>query len=366
MKSVGGRIKWLLLAVALVLSACGKKNDNVVNVYNWSDYIAPETVKNFEAKYGIKVNYDVFDSNEVVQTKLLAGSTGYDLVVPSAQFMARQIKAGVFGKLDKTQLKNLGNLDPDIMKTVAAYDPGNEHAVPYLWSTDGIGYNVDKINSIMPDAPIDSWKLVFDPTYAAKFKDCGISLLDAAAEMRSLVLIYLGKDPNSQNGDDLKLVEEQLNKIRPFIRKINSSQYIEDLANGDLCIAIGYSGDVLQSRDRAREAGKGINIAYSLPKEGSVISFDMMAIPADAKHVKNALLFMDYLMQPEVAAANSNAVHYPNGNLASEKLIKPEVKSDPNVFPTPAVRNRLAPELPTNDDYERLLTRMWTRFQTGQ
>ncbi len=313
MKSAGRGLKWALLAGMLVMSACGKKNDNVLNVYNWSDYIAPDTVKNFESKYGIKVNYDVFDSNEIVQTKLLAGSTGYDIVVPSAQFMARQIKAGVFGKLDKTQLKNLNNLDPDIMKTVAAYDPGNEHAVPYLWSTDGIGYNVDKIKAIMPDAPVDSWKLVFDPQYAAKFKDCGISFLDAPAEMRSLVLIYLGKDANSQNADDLKQVEETLAKIRPYIHKINSSQYIEDLANGDLCIAIGYSGDVLQSRDRAREAGRGINVAYSLPKEGSVISFDMMAIPADAKHVKNALLFIDYLMQPEVIADISNTKHYPNG-----------------------------------------------------
>ena len=361
-----GCLKWSIFVLAVLLAACGKSNDEkVLNVYNWSDYIAPDTVKNFEVKYGIKVNYDVFDSNDVVQTKLLAGDTGYDIVVPSAQFMARQINAGVYQKLDKEQLKNLGNIDPDIMKTVAIYDPGNKHAVPYMWSTDGIGYNVDKIKAILPDAPVDSWKLVFDPQYAARFKDCGISFLDAAAEMRSLVLIYLGKDANSQNPDDLKLVEETLNKVRPYIRKINSSQYIEDLANGDLCIAIGYNGDVMQSRDRAMEAGKGINVAFSLPKEGSVISFDMMGIPADSKHVKNALLFMDYLMQPEVAAANSNAVHYANGNVASEKFIKESMKSDPNMFPPPATRNKLIPELPTNDDYERSLSRMWTRFQTG-
>jgi len=366
MKPVVGGLKWALLIGVLALSACGKKNDNVLNVYNWSDYKATDTVENFESRYGIKVNYDVFDSNDVVQTKMLAGSTGYDIVVPSAQFMARQIKAGVYRKLDKSQLKNLGNLDPDIMKAVAVYDPGNEYAVPYLWSTDGIGYNVDKIKSIMPDTPVDSWKLVFDPQYAAKFKDCGISFLDAPAEMRSLVLIYLGKDANSQNAEDLKLVEEMLSKIRPFIRKINSSQYIEDLANGDLCIAVGYSGDVRQSHNRAKEAGKGIDVAYSLPKEGSVISFDMMVIPADAKHVKNALLFIDYVMQPQVIADVSNEVHYPNGNLASEKLIREDVKSDTNVFPTAEVRKRLSPELPTNDEYERSLSRMWTRFQTGQ
>lgn len=369
---------------ALMLAACGKKEpapapaapaagaavatdaEKVLNVYNWSDYIGEDTVKNFEAKYGIKVNYDVFDSNEVVETKLLAGNTGYDLVIPSAQFMERQIKAGVFQKLDKSLLKNVGNMDPNIMQRVALHDPNNDHAVPYMWGTDGIGYNVDKVKTAMPDAPLDSWALVFDPKYAAKFKDCGISILDAASDVRSLVLIYLGKDPNSQDANDLKAVEAQLMKIRPYVRKINSSQYIEDLANGDLCIAIGYSGDVLQSRDRAKEAGKGINVAYSLPKEGSIIWFDMMAIPADAKHPKNAHLFMDYLMQPEVAAANSNAVHYPNGNLASEQFINPEVKNDPSVFPSAEVKAKLSPELAVADDYNRLLTRSWTRFQTGK
>jgi putrescine transport system substrate-binding protein len=340
--------------------------EKVLNVYNWSDYIGPDTVKDFEAKYGIKVNYDVFDSNEVVETKLLAGNTGYDLVIPSAQFMERQIKAGVFGKLDKSLLKNVGNMDPSILQRVALHDPNNEHAIPYMWGTDGIGYNVDKIKSIMPDAPLDSWALVFDPKYAAKFKGCGISLLDAASDIRSIVLIYLGKDPNSQDANDLKAVEDTLMKIRPFVRKINSSQYIEDLANGDLCIAVGYSGDVLQSRDRAKEAGKGINVAYALPKEGSIIWFDMMAIPADAKHVKNAHLFMDYLMEPQIAANDSNAVHYPNGNLASEQFINPDVKNDPSVFPPAEVKAKLSPELAVGDDYNKLLTRTWTRFQTGK
>ncbi|MCB1964973.1 MAG: polyamine ABC transporter substrate-binding protein [Candidatus Accumulibacter sp.] len=365
---------------ALLLTACGKEaevpappaalagadSEKVLNVYNWSDYIDPDTVRNFAAEHGIKVNYDVFDSNEVVETKLLAGNTGYDLVMPSAQFMERQIKAGVFQKLDKSLLKNLGNMDPAIMQRVARHDPDNEHSVPYMWGTDGIGYNVDRIRQIMPDAPVDSWALVLDPQYAARFKDCGISILDAASDIRSIVLIYLGKDPNSQDPEDLKLVEEQLMKIRPYVRKINSSQYIEDLANGDLCIAVGYSGDVLQARDRAREAGKGVNIAYSLPKEGTIIWFDMMVIPADARHPRNAHLFIDYLMQPKVAAANSNAVRYPNGNLASEEFISPEVKNDPSVFPSAEVKARLSPELAVGDDYNRLLTRTWTRFQTGQ
>ncbi len=369
---------------ALLLAACSKKeetaapaapvaaassamdDEKVLNVYNWSDYIAEDTVKNFEAKYGIKVNYDVFDSNEVVETKLLAGNTGYDLVIPSAQFMERQIKAGVFQKLDKSLLKNVGNMDPGIMQRVASHDPNNEHAIPYMWGTDGIGYNVGKVKKIMPDAPVDSWSLVLDPKVAAKFKDCGISILDAASDIRSIVLLYLGKDPNSQDPNDLKLVEAQLMKIRPYVRKINSSQYIEDLANGDLCIAVGYSGDILQSRDRAAEANNGVTVAYSVPKEGAIIWFDMMSMPADAKHPKNAHLFMDYLMQPEVAAANSNAVNYANGNLASEQFINDSVKNDPGVYPPAEVKAKLSPELAVADDYNRLLTRTWTRFQTGK
>ena len=369
---------------ALMLTACGNKQEatapvatasaeagameaeKVLNVYNWSDYIAEDTVKNFEAKYGIKVNYDVFDSNEVVETKLLAGNTGYDLVIPSAQFMERQVKAGVFQKLDKSLLKNLGNMDPAIMQRVALHDPNNDHAIPYMWGTDGIGYNVEKVKAIMADAPVDSWSLIFDPKIAAKFKDCGISILDAAADVRSIVLIYLGKDSNSQDPEDLKAVEAQLMKIRPYVRKINSSQYIEDLANGDLCIALGYSGDVLQSRDRAAEAANGTTVAYSVPKEGTIIWFDMMSIPADAKHSKNAHLFIDYLLTPEVAAANSNAVNYANGNLASEQFINVAVKSDPGVYPSAEVRAKLSPELAVADDYNRLLTRSWTRFQTGK
>ncbi|MGD9842268.1 MAG: polyamine ABC transporter substrate-binding protein [Steroidobacteraceae bacterium] len=370
------------VGLAMQLAGCSKKeevpaapvadtavmtdDEKVLNVYNWSDYIADDTVKNFEAKYGIKVNYDVFDSNEVVETKLLAGNTGYDLVIPTAPFMERQIKAGVFQKLDKSLLKNIGNMDTDIMRRVALHDPDNAYAVPYMWGTDGIGYNVEKIKKIMPNAPVDSWALVLDPTYAAKFKDCGISILDAPTDIRSIVLMYLGKEPNSQDAEDLKLVEAQLMRIRPYVRKINSSQYIEDLANGDLCIAVGYSGDVLQSRDRAAEAANGVTVAYSVPKEGTVIWFDMMSIPADAKHPKNAHLFMDYLMQPEVAAANSNAVNYANGNLASEPYIDDVVKNDPGVYPPAEVKAKLAPELAVADDYNRLLTRTWTRFQTGK
>ena len=377
------RIAWLFL-VALMVAGCGKKEvavppaapatglavatdpEKVLNIYNWSDYIADDTVKNFESRYGIKVNYDVFDSNELVETKMLAGSSGYDIVVPSSQFMERQVKAGVFARLDKTLLTNIGNLDPATLKQVAMYDPDNQHAIPYMWSTDGIGYNVDKVKQFAPDAPLDSWSLVLDPKYASKLKGCGISVLDAASDIRSIVLIYLGKDPNSQGPEDLKLVEDQLMKIRPYIRKINSSQYIEDLANGDLCVAIGYNGDVLQARDRALEAGNGINIAYAIPKEGSIVTIDTMVIPADAKHPKNAHLFMNYLMEPKVAAANSNKVNYANGNTASESFLNESVKNDPAVYPNAEIKAKLTPELSVADDYNRLLTRTWTRFQTGK
>ena len=377
--NIGFRAGLVGSAVVLVLAGCGGGGDQaaqspaaagaeekVLNVYNWSDYIAEDTIANFTAKTGIKVNYDVFDSNEVLETKLLAGNTGYDVVVPSAQFMERQIKAGVFQKIDKSKLPNLANMDPEITQRVALHDPGNEYSINYFWGTDGIGYNEAKITAIMPDAPVDSWRLIFDPAVAAKFKDCGISILDAPSDVRSIVLAILGKDPNSQDAADLALVEERLLAIRPFFRKINSSQYIEDLANGDICIAVGYSGDVLQARDRAVEAGQGTVIKYSIPKEGTVIWFDMLTIPSDAKHVGNAHLFIDYLMDPQVAANNSNTVKYANGNAASFQFVSDVVKNDPSVYPTAEVKAKLFPELATNEEYTRLLTRAWTRFSTGQ
>ncbi len=377
--NIGFRAGLVGSAVVLVLAGCGGGGDQaaqspaaagaeekVLNVYNWSDYIAEDTIANFTAKTGIKVNYDVFDSNEVLETKLLAGNTGYDVVVPSAQFMERQIKAGVFQKIDKSKLPNLANMDPEITQRVALHDPGNEYSINYFWGTDGIGYNEAKIKAIMPDAPVDSWRLIFDPAVAAKFKDCGISILDAPSDVRSIVLAILGKDPNSQDAADLALVEERLLAIRPFFRKINSSQYIEDLANGDICIAVGYSGDVLQARDRAVEAGQGTVIKYSIPKEGTVIWFDMLTIPSDAKHVGNAHLFIDYLMDPQVAANNSNTVKYANGNAASFQFVSDVVKNDPSVYPTAEVKAKLFPELATNEEYTRLLTRAWTRFSTGQ
>ena len=374
-------VRTVLTATAIVLAvaACGKKEsaeqaqqpgaaaqeEKVLHVFNWSDYIAEDTVPNFEKQSGIKVTYDVFDSNDVLETRLLAGNSGFDLVVPSASFLERQIKAGVFQKIDKSQIPNLKNMDPDIMNRVGLHDPNNEYAVPYLWGTTGIGYNEDKIKKILGDARPDSWNYLYDPKLAAKFKDCGISLLDAPDEILKTVLAWLGRDPNSQKEEDLKAAEEKLMPIRPFVRKIHSSQYIDDLANGDLCIAVGWSGDILQARDRAEEAGQGVKIKYAIPKEGTIVWFDMLAIPNDAKHPKNAHAFINYLMDPQVAANNSNFVNYANGNAASFPMVSDEVKNDPGIYPTPEVKAKLFPSLAYNEDFTRLMTRMWTKFTTG-
>jgi putrescine transport system substrate-binding protein len=374
-------------AFALLLAACGSKEapapaanepaaapvsgvptdaEKVLNVYNWSDYIEESVVPGFEKEYGIKVNYDVFDSNEVLETKLLAGNTGYDIVVPSASFMQRQIQAGVFRKLDKSKLTNLPNLDPDITSRIARHDPGNEHGVNYLWGTSGVGYNVDKVKTIMPDAPLDSFRMFYDPAVVAKFKDCGVTILDAPSEVLGTVLLYLGKDPNGQNPEDLAAAEKVLMSIRPYVRYVNSSKYIEDLANGEVCLSLGWVGDVFQARDRAKDAAKGVTISYNIPKEGAIMFFDMLAIPADAKHPINAHLFINYLLRPEIAAKNSNKVHFANSNAASWDRISPAVRNDPAVFPPPEVMAKLQPDLAETPEFTRLLTRTWTRFKTGK
>jgi putrescine transport system substrate-binding protein len=377
------------LAIALLLSACGgpkpdaesaappaasasatpaAKTDaeKILNVYNWSDYIDDAVIKEFEAEYGIHVNYDVFDSNEVAETKLLAGNTGYDIIVPSANFLERQITAGVFQPLDTTLLPNLKNLDPDITQRVALHDPGNRYSVNYLWGTSGVGYNVEMVKQRMPDAPVDSWQIFYDPAVVAKFADCGVAILDAPSEVVGTVLIYLGKEANSEDPADLQAAEDVLMKIRPSIRYVNSSKYIDDLANGEICLALGWVGDVLQARDRAEEAGKGITISYSLPREGAIMFFDMLAIPKDAKHPLNAHLFIDFLLRPDVAARNSSYVNYANSNLASYELVDEAVRSDPSIYPSAEVKARLVPDLAETPEFTRLLTRSWTRFKTGR
>jgi putrescine transport system substrate-binding protein len=353
---------------AAVPSAATPAGDEakVLNVYNWSDYIDPGVIDDFKAETGIDVHYDVFDSNEVLETKLLTGHSGYDVVVPSAYFLERQIKAGVFQKLDKSKLPNLANLDPELMKSVAGHDPGNEYGVVYMWGTTGIGYDAGKVESIMPGAPVDSWSLVFDPAVVKNFKDCGVSVLEDPTDMVGTMLLYLGKDPNSQSEEDLALAEQALLAIRPYVRMITSAQYTDALANGEICIAVGYSGDIMQARDRAAEAGKDIDIRYSIPKEGALMWFDTLAIPADAKHPNNALLFIDYLLRPEVAARNTDFVNYANANAKATELVSEDIRDDPGIYPPPETKARLQPNLAKSAEFTRSLNRSWTRFTTGR
>jgi putrescine transport system substrate-binding protein len=337
----------------------------VLNLYIWSDYLAPNTLTDFEKQSGIKVHVAYFDTNETLETKLLAGSSGYDVVVPTASYFERQIKAGVYLPLDKSKLPNLKNMDPELMARVAAHDPGNAHGVIYLWGTNGIGYNEKMVKALMPDAPLDSWSLVLDPAVASKIAKCGISVLDSPAEMIRAVYNYLGKDPNSQKAEDLAEADAVLMKIRPFIRNINSSEYIEALANGDLCVAVGYNGDVLQARDRARDANKGIDIKYAIPKEGTILWFDMLAIPKDAPDPDSAYAYINYIMTPQVMADISNFKRFANANSAALPLVLPEVKSDPNIYPTPDQVKKLSVQLQDSPEQTRAITRVWQKFKTG-
>jgi len=327
---------------------------------------APNTISEFETQTGIKVHAAYYDTNETLETKLLAGSSGFDIVVPTASYFERQIKAGVYLTLDKSKLPNLKNMDPKLMARVAAHDPDNAHGVIYLWGTNGLGYNAKMVKALMPDAPLDSWRLIFDPAVAAKIAPCGISVLDSPAEMMRAVFNYLGKDPNSQNPQDLAAAAEVLKKIRPYIRNINSSEYIEALANGDLCVSVGYNGDVMQARDRAHDANKGIDIQYAIPKEGTILWFDMLAIPKDAPDPESAYAFMNYAMTPQVIADVSNFKRYANANLASEPLVHADVKTDPAIYPTPEEFARLSVQLADSAEQTRAITRVWQEFKAAQ
>jgi putrescine transport system substrate-binding protein len=346
--------------------ASGAGGAKVLNLYIWSDYLAANTLSDFEKQTGIKVHVAYFDTNETLETKLLAGSSGYDIVVPTASYFERQIKAGAYLNLDKSKLPNLKNMDRQLMEKVALHDPGNAHGIIYMWGSNGIGYNEKMVKALMPDAPLDSWRLVFDPAVASKLAKCGISLLDSPAEVMRAVYSYLGKNPNSQSADDLAQAEAVLLKIRPYIRNFSSSEYIEALANGDLCISVGYNGDVMQARDRAREANKGIDVKYVVPKEGSILWFDMLGIPKDAPDPESAYAFMNYMMTPQVIADVSNFKRYANGNAASLPLVLPAVKDDPGIYPPPEQRQALAVQLADSAEQTRAITRVWQKFKTGQ
>jgi len=355
-----------LLVGASVTLAVSVQAAPTVHIYNWSDYIGPDTLANFQKATGIKPVYDVFDSNETLEGKLLAGRTGYDVVVPSNHFLGKQIKAGAFQKLDKSQLPNYSNLDPVLLKRLEKNDPGNQYAVPYLWGTNGIGYNVDKVKEVLGVDKIDSWAVLFEPENMKKLASCGVSFMDSADEMLPAVLNYMGLDPNSQNPADYKKAEEKLLKVRPYVTYFHSSKYISDLANGNICVAAGFSGDVFQAKARAAEAGKGVNIAYAIPKEGGNLWFDVLAIPKDSTNVKEAHAFINYLLKPEVIAQVSDYVGYANPNPGSDKLMEQSIRTDEAVYPPQAVLDRTFVNVELPPKVQRLMTRSWTKVKTGK
>ncbi|MCP1604053.1 polyamine ABC transporter substrate-binding protein [Pseudomonas citronellolis] len=361
------RHRVLLASLSLLACAVAQADDKLVRFYNWSDYMGPDTLKDFQKDSGIKVQYDVFDTNEMLEAKLLSGHSGYDLVVPSSQFLTKQIKAGVYQPLDRSKLPNWSHLDPRLMQRLEAADPGNKYAVPYMWGTVGIGYNADKVKAALgADAPVDSWDLVFKPQNLAKLHDCGVAFLDAPVKIIPQALHYLGLDPNSHNPDDYRKASALLQKLAPSVTYFHSSRYPTDLANGDICVAIGYSGDVMQAQSRAKEAGKHIDIRYVIPREGANLWFDMLAIPRDAQNPAGALALVNYLLQPQVIAPVSDYVGYANPNKDATALLDPKVRDNPGIYPSDAVIDKLfvSADLPPN--IQRVITREWTRIKTGQ
>jgi putrescine transport system substrate-binding protein len=361
---IGSFIAPLLLLLAAPL---GQAQQQRVNFYNWSDYIEPSVLKDFTRETGVQVTYDTFDSNDLLETKLLAGKSGYDVVVPTAYFLERQIKAGVFQKLDKSKLPNLAHAWPEITGRLATYDPGNQYAVNYMWGTTGIGYNVKKARDILgPEAKPDSWEVVFNPAILAKFKDCGVHMLDSSEDVFPAALKHLGLDPNSKDPADLQKAADTVTKVRPFVRKFHSSEFLNALASGEICLVLGWSGDIKQAQKRAAEAKGGVEIAYAIPKEGAQMWFDNMAIPRDAPNPANAHALIDYLQRPEIAARNSNFIAYANGNLASQKFIDKAVLQDPTVFPDEATMKRLYTISAHDQKTLRVVNRLWTRVKTGK
>ena len=363
LSAVVGVIAATVLSAGVATPAAAQ--EKILNIYNWSDYIAPDTLAKFTAETGIKVNYDVYDGNEILEAKLLAGRSGYDVVFPSASpFFVKQVQAGLYRKLDTAKLANIGNVDKDVLAELAKYDAGNAHGMPYLMAATGIGYNVTKIKALMPDAPIGDLAMIFDPKVLAKIKSCGVTILDSSDEVFSAALAWSGRTPTSQSLDDLKFASEVVMKARPAYKYIHSSAYINDLANGNICVAMGYGGDLVQARDRAREAKRGIEIGIFIPKQGAAFNIDVMAIPADAPDVDNAHRFIDFLMRPEIMAAVTNATGYANAIPASRPMLREDIKNDPVIYPPPAVRSKLYTVPPADMAFERARTRAWTRIKT--
>ncbi|MFC0178908.1 polyamine ABC transporter substrate-binding protein [Thorsellia kenyensis] len=341
-------------------TAFAEDSPRVLKIYNWSDYIAPNTLANFEKETGIKVTYDVYDSNELLESKLMAGNTGFDLVVPTSNFIAKQIDIGIYQPLDKNKLVNLDKLDPNMMALLAKDDPDNTYAMPYMWAASGIGYNVTKLNEIFKEGIPDGWSLIFDEANASKLQTCGITWLNAPEDMFSMALTYLGLDPNSENPDDYKKAAEMLAKVRPYVKYIHSSSYISDLANGDVCVSVGYGGDLYQSISRAKEANRGVELNYFIPKEGTLGAFDALVIPKDAQNVDEAYEFLNYLQKPEVIAEISDYVFYANANLDAKPLMNQEIVNNPNIYPPKEILEKIYSLSVKSPKTERTLTRLWT------
>jgi putrescine transport system substrate-binding protein len=360
------RASAVVAAIAFLAAfAAAPAAERVVNFFNWSDYIAPTVLADFTAATGIRVQYDTFDSNDILETKLLAGKSGYDVVVPTAYFLQRQIKAGVFQKLDKQKLPNLVNAWDEISRRLAVYDPGNQYAVNYMWGTVGIGYNVAKTKAALGGAPVDSWDVLFKPELVAKFKDCGVYMLDSSDDVLPAALHYLKLDPNSTGQADLEKAADLVAKVRPAVRKFHSSEYLNALATGDICLVLGFSGDVKQAQKRAVEAKNGVEIGYAIPRDGTQLWFDNLAIPKDAEHPNEAHALINYLLKPEVAAKNSNFIAYANGNAASRQFIEPAILNDPGIYPEAEMMARLYTISAHDQKTQRIMNRLWTRVKTG-
>ncbi|RDU95192.1 polyamine ABC transporter substrate-binding protein [Trinickia dinghuensis] len=360
---MGGLAALVLCATPWVASA----KDTALNVYNWSDYIAKDTIPNFEKQSGIKVRYDNYDSDDTLQAKLLTGNSGYDIVVPTSNYAGKQIAAGIFSPLDKAKMPNLKYLDPQLMGLVAGADPGNKYAVPWAYGTTGLGYNVTKVQQILgKNVPLDNWDILFKPENISKLKACGVSVLDAPDQFFAAALHYMGKDPMSTNPADYQAALAMMKKIRPYITEFNSSGYINDLAGGDICFAYGWSGDVVIAKHRAIEAKKPYKIEYYIPKGGAPIWFDVMAIPKDASHKDAALQWINYIETPQVNAAITDAVYYPTANAEARKYVDPKIANDPAIYPSPDVLKTLFLLKPLPPEIQRLQTRLWTEFKTGR
>ncbi|WP_299638169.1 polyamine ABC transporter substrate-binding protein [uncultured Ruegeria sp.] len=358
-------IKTLTMTAVIALGTSAAFAEEV-RVYNWSDYIDEDLLSKFEEETGLTLIYDVFDSNEVLETKMLAGGSGYDVVVPTADFMQRQIQAGVYQKLDKSQLPNLKNMWDVIEERTSRYDPGNEYSINYMWGTTGLGINVNKVKEVLgEDAPLNSMDLVLKPENMEKLASCGVHFLDAPTEIIPMVLQYLGEDPDSSDPEVIAKAEAPLLSVRPYIQKFHSSEYVNALANGEICVAVGWSGDVLQSRDRAIEADNGVEIAYNAFAEGSLMWSDQMAIPADAPNPEGAHKFLNFIMDAQNMAAASNYVYYANGNKASQEFLVEDVIGDPAIYPTEETMNNLYTKSPYPAKTQRVVTRLWTKVKSG-